>query len=621
MVSCVDTVLLPDDKTVEEDFWQTKAQVTEMINGAYASMANTDLQERFIVWTSRADEIIVRGSLNNSSLNQINSANIQTTNAYCNWNSLYSVINNCNLVISKSADVMSIDPNYMEGDHRNNVAQMKALRSLCYFYLIRVFRDVPMILEPYKESSTEMNVPQVAPAVVLDQIIADLEEVKDMTLSTQGISTSDWTRYGYFTRDGVYALLADVYLWKGAIYGDEASYDKCIQCCDVIRDHRKNAPGTALNSTLLTFDDDGYCLNPYYTYYNVFGTRNNQESLFELQFTDNVALRNLYYKTANTATSQPMFFATDVFAKISNDDSHVFTKEGYKTDVRGYESVYNFNGGGDGESMIRKFVANQPSTRENTAPDGTKQTSPGDRSFTNYAQNWIFYRASDAILMKAEAMVEKARLRAAANAELANSIAMATTPEDSLAIANQLREVNIAISKYNVTAARQVQITSTRARQDNLSEMDSTKYRVSDAEFSGVPADLKAYVTTQVNAFNSFAGAADELELIVMEERAREFSFEGKRWFDMLRYNYRHTPGVNYGTILGQQGGAFAKNYEEMLKLIARKYTSGGGSGVTSKMPTEPYLYMPIQQAEVDVNDALIQNPVYTDGGTAEKNY
>jgi hypothetical protein len=73
--------------------------------------------------------------------------------------------------------------------------------------------------------------------------------------------------------------------------------------------------------------------------------------------------------------------------------------------------------------------------------------------------------------------------------------------------------------------------------------------------------------------------------------------------------------------ILGKQGGGFAKNYPEMLKLIARKYTSGGGSGVTSKMPTEPYLYMPILMSEMEVNPELVQNPVYTDGETMDKNY
>ena len=33
-VSCVDTVILPDDKTVDEDFWKSKSDVQLMVNGA-----------------------------------------------------------------------------------------------------------------------------------------------------------------------------------------------------------------------------------------------------------------------------------------------------------------------------------------------------------------------------------------------------------------------------------------------------------------------------------------------------------------------------------------------------------------------------------------------------------
>ena len=86
----------------------------------------------------------------------------------------------------------------------------------------------------------------------------------------------------------------------------------------------------------------------------------------------------------------------------------------------------------------------------------------------------------------------------------------------------------------------------------------------------------------------------------------------------MLRYNYRHVEGANYNFILAHQGN-HVKNYDEMLNLVARKYTSGG-KGVTAKMPTEPYLYMPVIESEIEVNNALEQNPVYTDGGTMEKN-
>ena len=87
-VSCVDTIILPDDRTVEEDWWQKKEQVDNMVNGAYTKMASANVQMRLIVWSSRSDELTVNTSLSNSSLNQINSANIQTTNAYANWGDL-----------------------------------------------------------------------------------------------------------------------------------------------------------------------------------------------------------------------------------------------------------------------------------------------------------------------------------------------------------------------------------------------------------------------------------------------------------------------------------------------------------------------------------------------------
>lgn len=623
LVSCVDTVLLPDDKTVEEDFWQTKSEVAMMVNGAYSALATSNVQSRLVVWTSRSDELNVNTSLNNSNLNQINAANIQTTNSYNSWGDLYSVINNCNLVISKSASVMDIDPNYLEGDHLNNVAQMKALRSLCYFYLIRVFRDVPLILEPYKESSSEMNVAQSAPSVVLDQIIADLEEVKFNALSSQ--SVNNWERVGYFTRDGILALLADAYLWKASVYHDEASYDKCIETCNMIRNNRSSSTSSfGPMGGASTLDDDGFDLKTYDRFYDDLftGTGNGDESLFELQFTDNTTLCNLFYKYKNTTTAAPQFYTNSVYGTVSADDDHVFNHANYGTyDVRGINSVYSFNGSGDEGFMIRKTVAgsDDPLSYSGTL---TAQTS-GTRTYTNYDQNWIFYRVTDVMLMKAEALVQKAALQAtdnADNAALVSQIAAATTRQDSLSLANQLLEVNKKIAGYNVTAARQAQIVSMRARTDGNSQIDSTSYAISDAAYVE-GADVASFVRTQVNTFNGFSTTARDLEVLVMNERARELCFEGKRWFDMLRYNYRHVNGIKYDVILGNQGGAFVSNYEDMLSLIARKYTSGGGSAITAKMKTEPYLYMPIIESETEVNKALIQNPVYSSSSTAEKNY
>ena len=58
MVSCVDTVLLPDDKTVDQDFWKTKSDVNQMVQGAYKSMLSADVMSRLIVWGDfRSDEL------------------------------------------------------------------------------------------------------------------------------------------------------------------------------------------------------------------------------------------------------------------------------------------------------------------------------------------------------------------------------------------------------------------------------------------------------------------------------------------------------------------------------------------------------------------------------------
>lgn len=638
MVSCIDTVIMPNDKTVEEDFWQTKNEVQMMVTGAYGAFASTALQENFIVWTMRSDELNLNTAINNNNLSQIYSANVLTTNSYSNWSNLYSVINKCNLVISKSESVMSLDPTYLEGDHRNAIGQMKALRALCYFYLVRVFRDVPMVLEPYKLSSQEMNIPQVAPAVIIDQLIADLEEVKEYTLSTQALR--DWTRCGYFTRDGVYALLADIYLWKASIFGDIASYDKCIACCDKIRANRSSvyAGGTGMGGGVIIgggigggagdpnrLDDDGFRLQSYQNFYSdTFGRGNTSqgngsESLFELQYTGNDALCVAFFKSANNATALPRFFASDVYAKVSNNsDSHVFNLSDFNNDVRGFHSVFSFNGSAEEGMTVRKSVAEESVAIRDKAPEAVTRTG-NERAYA-YDQNWIIYRATDVMLMKAEALVEKARLLAESNSDLVERIAAATTAEDSLSLVNELVKINGKVAACNVTAARQAQITSTRARYDEKSHIDSTKYAVSTVAFDE-GGDLNTYVTTQVGLYNGFQTTAKTLEIEIMNERARELCFEGKRWFDMLRYNYRHVEGVNYNAILADQAGSLVKNYSGMLDLVGRKYTTGGGPAVIAKMQTEAFLYMPISQNEIEVNNLLKQNPVYTDGGTMVKNY
>ena len=83
MVSCVDTVLLPDDKTVDEDFWKTKDEVAQMVNGAYHSMLSADVINRLIVWGDfRSDElkmVSIDANATVNALTEIDAVNIPVT--------------------------------------------------------------------------------------------------------------------------------------------------------------------------------------------------------------------------------------------------------------------------------------------------------------------------------------------------------------------------------------------------------------------------------------------------------------------------------------------------------------------------------------------------------------
>ena len=580
--SCVDTALLPDDKTVDEDFWKKKEDVALMVNGAYSQMTSSDLITRLIVWGDfRSDELVqstgITGGNIYQQLLQIFTGNIAVTNMYTSWQSFYSVINYCNIVIEKAAGVMAEDPNYAQGDYLNDVAQMKTLRSLCYFYLVRAFRDVPYITTAYMQNSQEMNVPQSAPEVVLNGCIADLKEAAQNIIAPTAYD--GWKSKGWLNRDAVYALLADIYLWKASIHHNDASYNssddyqQCINYCDLVIDSKNNAH-VYKKSDVIDENDKYPALAKYNNDYDdIFITQNAEESIFEIQFSGqyenigsngtalgNNAICSMLYKYQNNNSGYGYFSAAGMFG-IKGTSNVVFNQE---YDGRKIKFIFDCNGDAMEQYTIRKMCT--ASTFTYGAPNAAGQKRQTDRTYNNFAQNYIVYRMTDVMLMKAEAMVQ-----------------LATDGDIKLQEA------------FNVVKA-----VNDRAHAEGTVTMGDTLRWATSSSIQG-------------NAINTKVG----MEELVMEERLRELCFEGKRWYDLLRYNYRHTEGVNYNAILADQA-SFPANYRPMITLAARK--SSDLSALYSKMPTEPYLYMPIREGELKVNPELKQNPAYK-SKTDSKNY
>lgn len=562
-VSCVDTIILPEDKTVDEDFWKSKSDVQLMVNGAYQSMLNNAVIMRLIVWGDlRSDELLPASSITGTTMEdmiEINLANTQPDNQFATWGAFYSVINNCNIVLAKAEKVMDEDPSYTRGDYLADCSQMLALRSLCYFYLVRNFRDVPYITEAYMSSDQERNVPQSAPSVVLDGCIKDLLEAEANAIA--GDAYPDWRRVGFFTRDGIDALLADIYLWRGSVMHNSSDYDQAIAYCNKVIDSKKRQH---VRGRFEVEEKEYPIENGNSMFVSLFVQQNAEESIFELQFngqenydSGNKEYRGnrgvcegyCHYNRSNTGI--PYFYASSLFTKSVND---IWTESGAVTDdYRRMNNTYT-NEVTVGEStgaLVRKYVTANTSLSPSSGTEAS-------RAFIEYAQNYIVYRLTDVMLMKAEALTA-----------LAN---------DSDAV--RLREA--------FTIAQAV---NTRAKVNESDSLTWDKYG---------------------------SGGVAAVEDLVLAERLRELAFEGKRWYDLLRYNYRHVEGVDYNTLLADQTSYVTTN-THMLDLMKRKFSNGGA--VAAKLGTEPRLYMPVPLADLKICPVLKQNPGYSSNDNYSKNY
>ena len=559
LVSCNDFLTIyPTDKTIGEDFWKSKDDVKSMVTGAYAGMVSEGVQEKAIIWGGfRSDEIVQYQNNTNSDLQNINAVNLLPTNGYNNWGDFYWVINRCNIVLNHIDEVLEIDPSFTQGDYDEYRAQMLALRSLCYFYLVRTFRDVPYTTQSYEDDDQEMLVAQTTPDSVLAFCIKDLEEAGRYIMRTGAYGDGNWRNKGYFTTDAVNALLADIYLWRASAEKNPADYQKCVEYADKVI-QAKDEYYKAINAGRITQreDDNFHLESGENMFYRLFVSGNAHESILEWQYNSNNTGIAKYYINGH-GSNQGILMASKIFLECRSDANGDQSQSAHfsRNDNRFWQFVYDAN---NVEAIygvdIRKMVSPVSFTFISNNSVGDKK--PANMQATD--RNWIVYRLTDVMLMKAEALVQLAE----------------ETEGDT-----RLRE---AFSLVQAVNKRSMSRTAT----DTLS----------------------------VGSFKS----KEQMELLVLAERCRELSFEGKRWYDLMRYSYRHMEDVDFKTKLADRT-EWPALYRGMLNFIVRKYVNGGDA-ISYKMKSEPYLYWPVLEREIRVNRLLKQNPVFIQDETTSKN-
>lgn len=332
----------PESELIKQEFWKTKEDVMAVLSATYDAMRETTIKS-LLLGEVRADFISV-ASGEFSDYNRIGNNDISSTNWVVRWGDYYNTINLANTVMHYAPIMQEVDNSLSDRELEGIEAEMLFLRSLSYFYLVRIWKDVPLVLEATISDTVDFYLPKSPENVVLNQVVKDLKRASALAYTDQFWDEIVFYK-GRANRYAIQALLADVLLWQ-------EKYTECVAYCDSI-----------INTGM-------FSLEPISDWFDLYYPGNSrQESLFEIQYDDDIE-----------GQENPIYYS--LLGQLNIDVEKIAY---IPTDVRFVRK----------RGPIWKYR-------------GTDQSGAGAavRTSNERDANFIYYRYADVLLMKAEALGE-----------------------------------------------------------------------------------------------------------------------------------------------------------------------------------------------------------------------
>lgn len=327
----------PENSLTGDAFFKTEADANAAIIGVYDALQACS--DEFITWGEfRADLI---SPLINSDVTYTYYQLFENNRVASVWAAPYNVIGRANTLIEKVPGIPELDNRFTREESNALVGEALFMRALCYFYLVRTFRDVPLVLQPPSSDAVNFLVPKTSADTVLDQIEADLAIAEKDVLTEFGKPAES---KGRVTKGAVHALQTDVYLWR-AKYKEAAAAAKKV------------------------IDNAMYRLVPGDDWFNIFSVKNSTESIFEIQYDYQFSELNSLRGISGNFLMNPVLFTYF---------------DGEKDKLRGLNRTYR-------EAGSRTYWKYTGLTTDNI-----------ERPTND--PNFIVYRLPDVMLMRAEAL-------------------------------------------------------------------------------------------------------------------------------------------------------------------------------------------------------------------------
>lgn len=579
LTSCEDFLTLyPTDKITEQEFWQDRNDLESGLAACYYQMAKSDITTRIYEWGEfRATDNATLSDASNTSISNLQAGILRPTEGMFDWSPFYTEINYCNKVIEHGQELYDSKRDVSLTSSVWNAYKSEAvtMRALTYFYLVRAYRNVPFVTKSISTDEeamgAESQLTQTDGIIILSNMISDVESVKNTPQRNLGNSVYN---KGRITEKAIYALLADMRLWracmlqhatdkanagyiKDSLYNNinvvtksdsiikadlQAAVDYSQKVIDLMNEEYDKE-----NKNPFTGEVDRTSDYPLYQpatggtqgtdlpYSYIFGDKNSTESIFELQYDatnqSNGAITNYIVSTDFNSIST-MKVASSLFGSLGS----LNPSTGFgKTDVRAAETTRLVKGE-NSTYILAKGIASGV-----TINDFTDMSQGADYSMRSQLDpNFIIYRLSDVMLIQAEALVRQS--------------------SDKATLRKAFKLVVELFKRNNPGASKT----------------------------SGDP-NYVAWMTDNYVDNLTDANVPDQATMLnyVYAERQREFVAEGKRWFDLVR----RAEADN------STAGA--------LELM------GATKAVSSQLSEMMSFYNPVYSEELKANENLEQNPIW----------
>ncbi|MFA4870279.1 MAG: RagB/SusD family nutrient uptake outer membrane protein [Pedobacter sp.] len=357
----------PVSTITSENYWNTENDVTGYLTGIYydlRSSVNTTfyLEDRGDTFSPGLE----------SGLSSAWQQNLTSSNAP-NWIGYYNLIHHCNLVI-KYGNIIS----FTNGNNKNRaLAEAHFIRAFTYFWLLRSWGDVPIVLEPTE--SDQIVLPSRAPqSQVMDQIL------NDVNLAITLFPESGFVNKSRASKPAAYALKTDALLWKAKVLaGGDASLSEALVSADLAM--------------------AGVSLDPNFA--NIFSAKNGQEVIFSLYF----KREEMFDQTGKKIEKSDQYGSTlkprDIFVSdATNVNDIAFSRGGARSAYAPSQKFRDLFVNTD----VRKAASFIVATATNGSTIGIFDNKFRGTVYPSDDRYWendiIVYRLAEIILFKAEAL-------------------------------------------------------------------------------------------------------------------------------------------------------------------------------------------------------------------------